>query len=293
MLSPDIIKQIRMIEFKAGHLVTEAMAGNYVSAFKGTGMEFEEVREYVPGDDVRTIDWNVTARMQVPYIKVHKEEREMTLMLMIDVSPSQRFSGSGRRKNELSADMAAVLAFLAIRNNDKVGLIAFSDHVESYIPPKKGRGHVWNIIRSVLTLEGSGKKTDISSALDFLGQMAKRRTTCFLISDFYAENFEKSLAVAARRHDMNCIRTVDPLEERYAEAGYVELEDAETGETMIVDAKSKRFQALFQDMQRRQDEARIKLFRRMGAGMFSLRSDGSVVDPLVKYLAERGSRRNR
>ena len=130
MLSPDIIKQIRMIEFKAGHLVTEAMAGNYVSAFKGTGMEFEEVREYVPGDDVRTIDWNVTARMQVPYIKVHKEEREMTLMLMIDVSPSQRFSGSGRRKNELSADMAAVLAFLAIRNNDKVGLIAFSDHIE-------------------------------------------------------------------------------------------------------------------------------------------------------------------
>jgi uncharacterized protein (DUF58 family) len=293
MLSPDIIRQIRMIEFKAGHLVTEAMAGSYVSAFKGTGMEFEEVREYVPGDDVRTIDWNVTARMQVPYIKVHKEEREMTLMLMIDVSPSQRFTGSGRRKNELSADMAAVLAFLAIRNNDKVGLIAFSDHVETFIPPKKGRGHVWNIIRTVLTLEGSGKKTDISCALDFLGRMAKRRTTCFLISDFYADNFEKSLAVAARRHDMNCIRTVDPLEEQYAAVGYVELEDAETGKTIIVDAKSKRFQTMFQDLQKKYEEERVKLFRRMGANMFSLRSDGSVVDPLVKFLAERGSRSRR
>lgn len=293
MLSPDIIRQIRMIEFKAGHLVTEAMAGSYVSAFKGTGMEFEEVREYVPGDDVRMIDWNVTARMQVPYIKVHKEEREMTLMLMIDVSPSQRFTGSGRRKNELSADMAAVLAFLAIRNNDKVGLIAFSDHVETFIPPKKGRGHVWNIIRTVLTLEGSGKKTDISCALDFLGRMAKRRTTCFLISDFYADNFEKSLAVAARRHDMNCIRTVDPLEEQYAAVGYVELEDAETGKTIIVDAKSKRFQTMFQDLQKKYEEDRVKLFRRMGANMFSLRSDGSVVDPLVKFLAERGSRSRR
>jgi uncharacterized protein (DUF58 family) len=293
MLSPDIIRQIRMIELKAGHLVTEAMAGSYVSAFKGTGMEFEEVREYVPGDDVRMIDWNVTARMHVPYIKVHKEEREMTLMLMIDVSPSQRFSGSGRRKNELSADMAAVLAFLAIRNNDKVGLIAFSDHVETFIPPKKGRGHVWNIIRTVLTLEGSGKKTDISCALDFLGRMAKRRTTCFLISDFYADNFEKSLAVAARRHDMNCIRTVDPLEEQYAAVGYVELEDAETGKTIIVDAKSKRFQTMFQDLQKKYEEDRVKLFRRMGANMFSLRSDGSVVDPLVKFLAERGSRSRR
>ena len=293
MLSPDIIRQIRMIEFKAGHVVTEAMAGNYVSAFKGTGMEFEEVREYVPGDDVRMIDWNVTARMQVPYIKVHKEEREMTLMLMIDVSPSQRFSGSGRRKNELSADMAAVLAFLAIRNNDKVGLIAFSDHVETYIPPKKGRGHVWNIIRSVLTIEGTGKKTDISCAIDFLGQTTKRRSTCFLISDFYSENFEKSLAVAAKRHDMNCIRTVDPLEEKYAAAGYIELEDAETGKTIIVDAKSKRFQKLFQDLQLSNAEARVKMLRRMGAGMFSLRSDGSVVDPLIKYLAERGRRRSR
>jgi uncharacterized protein (DUF58 family) len=293
MLSPDIIRQIRMIEFKAGHLVTEAMAGNYVSAFKGTGMEFEEVREYVPGDDVRLIDWNVTARMQIPYIKVHKEEREMTLMLMIDVSPSQRFSGSGRRKNELSADMAAVLAFLAIRNNDKVGLIAFSDHVEAYIPPKKGRGHVWNIIRSVLTIKGSGKRTDIGCALDFLGRMTKRRTTCFLISDFYAEQYEKSLAVAARRHDMNCIRTVDPLEEQYAAVGYVELEDAETGKTMIIDAKSRRFQELFRNLQKRSEEERVRQFRRMGAGMFDLRSDGSVVDPLVKYLAERGARRRR
>lgn len=293
MLSPEIIRQIRMIELKAGHLVTEAMAGNYISAFKGTGMEFEEVREYVPGDDVRLIDWNVTARAQAPYIKVHKEEREMTLMLMIDVSPSQRFSGKGRRKNELSADMAAVLAFLAIRNNDKVGMIAFSDHVEAYIPPQKGRGHVWNIIRSVLTIKGSGKRTDINCALEFLGRMTKRRTTCFLISDFYAEQYEKTLAVAARRHDMICIRTVDPLEDEFAAAGYVELEDAETGKTIIIDAKSRKFQTLFKDLQKRGNEERIRQFRKIGAGMFSLRSDGSVVDPLVKFLAERSFRRRR
>jgi uncharacterized protein (DUF58 family) len=291
MLSPEIIRQIRMIQFKAGHLVTEAMAGNYTSAFKGTGMEFEEVREYVPGDDVRAIDWNVTARMQAPFIKVHKEERELTLMLMIDVSPSQRFAGKGRKKNELTVEMAAVLAFLATRNNDKVGVIAFSDHVEHYIPPKKGRGHIWNIIRSVLTIEGTGRRTDIGCALDFMARMSKRRTTCFLISDFYSEEYERSMAIAARRHDLIAVRTVDPLEERYAEAGYVELEDAETGRTMIVDARSKRFQQLFPDLQRRSEEERVRRLRRLGVDSFTLRSDGSVVDPLIRFLAERGGRK--
>lgn len=291
MLSPEVIRQIRMIQFKAGHLVTEAMAGNYTSAFKGTGMEFEEVREYVPGDDVRSIDWNVSARMQAPFVKVHKEERELTLMLMIDVSPSQRFAGVGRKKSELTAEMAAVLAFLATRNNDKVGVITFSDHIESYIPPKKGRGHVWNIIRSVLTTEGSGKKTDIACALDFLAKTTKRRSTCFLISDFYAQDYERSLAIAARRHDLVCIKTVDPLEERFAEAGYVELEDAETGRSMIVDTRSPKFQKIYSDMQKKHDAERVRQLRRMGVDSFNLRSDGSVVDPLIKFLAERGGRR--
>ena len=187
MLSPEIIKQIRHIQFKAGHLVTDALAGEYSSAFKGLGMEFDKVREYTEGDDVRTIDWNVTARMNQPFVKVYREEREMTLMLMVDVSASLNFGTTRKFKNEIAAELAAILAFLATKNNDKVGLIVFSDHVEQFMPPQKGRAHIWRIIRAVLTHKSHGRTTDIKCAFDFLAKVSPRKSMCFLLSDFYCQ----------------------------------------------------------------------------------------------------------
>ncbi|TWW07836.1 DUF58 domain-containing protein, partial [Planctomyces bekefii] len=253
MLSPEVLKQIRGLELKAGHLVTEAMAGNYVSAFKGRGMEFDEVREYVPGDDIRSIDWNVTARMRQPFVKVLKEEREQTLMLMVDVSPSQMFGTTGRKKQEMAAEMAAVLAFLAIRNNDKVGLVVFSDHVEEFIPPKKGRGHVFRIISTVLTHQGSGKTTDINQALQYTMQMLNRKSLLFVISDFWAKGFEQQLKMAGRRHDVVCVRTLDPIEAELPRVGFLALRDLETGEEVIVDSSDREVGRRFMELVRKRD----------------------------------------
>lgn len=287
MLSADVLKQIKSLELRAGHLVTDALAGNYLSAFKGRGMEFDEVREYVPGDDVRTIDWNVTARMNAPFVKVMREERELTLMLMVDVSPSQSFGTVARAKREVAAELAAVLAFLATRNNDKVGLICFSDHVEQYIPPKKGRSHVWSIIRSVLTHEGKGKTTDITGALDFLGRVATRRAMSFLISDFWAQGYEKAMRLAGRRHDLVAVRIRDPLELQITAAGLISVQDLESGELLYLDLSDKRVRSQYTQRIQEEEQRLTHFLRRSGVGEITVHTGEPVVMPLVRYLRER------
>lgn len=287
MLSPDILKQIKTLELRAGHLVTDALAGNYLSAFKGRGMEFDEVREYVPGDDVRTIDWNVTARMNAPFVKVLREERELTLMLMVDVSASQSFGTVSRAKREVAAELAAVLAFLATRNNDKVGLICFSDHIEQFIPPKKGRGHVWNIIRSVLTHEGKGRRTDLAGTLDFLGKVTSRRAMAFLISDFWASDYERALRLTARRHDLIAVRVRDPKESSIPQSGLVSIQDLETGELLYLDLSHRKVRERYQAMME-EDERRLSgFFRRSGIGQITVQTGEPVVAPIGRYLRER------
>ena len=293
MLTAELIKQIRQIQLRAGHQVTEALAGNYLSAFKGRGMEFDEVREYVPGDDVRTIDWNVTARTSTPHVKVLREERELTLMLMVDASPSQGFGTGGRLKNEVAAELAAVLAFLAIRNSDKVGLMVFSDHVEHFIPPKKGRAHVWRLIQSVLTHEGSGATTDIATAVDQVANILRRRSVCFLISDFWADGYQKSLKTMARRHDVVCVRTKDPFEDGMIDAGVVVLQDAETGERHVVDSGDRQVRRRLEQLCQDHERELTGFFRREGIDHFSVTTGETVVGPLVRYMRARQQRQER
>lgn len=293
MLSQDILKQIKRIELAAGHSVTEALAGNYVSVFKGRGMEFDTVREYTPGDDVRTIDWNVTARMNHPFVKVHREERELTVMLVVDVSPSQRFGTGGKQKREVAAELAAVLAFMATRTGDKVGLVCFSDHVEAFIPPKKGRGHVWNIIRTVLTHEGAGGNTDIALALEHVRRVLKRRSMCFLISDFWAWGFEDALRLTARRHDIICARTFDQREMELPNAGVVAVQDAETGDLLTVDSGLRRAREGYEASVKARFADLTSVFRRAKVGSFQVGTAESVVTPLVSFLRERERRSRR
>jgi uncharacterized protein (DUF58 family) len=293
MLPSEVIKQIRRIQLRAGHQVTDALAGNYLSAFKGRGMDFDEVREYVPGDDVRSIDWNVTARMSAPYVKVLREERELTLMLMVDVSPSQAFGTLARPKREAAAELAAVLAFLATRNNDKVGLIVFSDHIEQYTPPMKGRAHVWSIIRSVLTHTGSGARTDIGGAVDYMTKIRARRSMCFLISDFWASGYERAIKIAGRRHDLICARIVDPRETELEAAGLVAFRDSETGEQLVIDTSDARVRREYAALAMARDAQLKQFFLKHRIDTFVVDTRQPVTTPLVSYLREREHRRGR
>ena len=299
MLSKELIKQIKHIQLRAGHMATEALSGEYVSAFKGQGMEFDEVREYIPGDDVRAIDWNVTARMNHPFIKVFREEREMTLLLAVDVSASQSFGSVAaagqkpRNKRLLTAEMAAVLAFLAIRNNDKVGLVAFSDHIELFIPPKKGRGHVWRIIREVMTHNDSRGQTDLAGAFEFVVRVLKRKSLVFFISDFLATDYEKALRLAAGRHDLVCVSVTDPLEEQFGGGGMVQVADAETGALTLVDTSSAAFRAAYQRNAKDRSQALALKLRALGVDHFRISTDKPLVDPLAEYMRFREKRRRR
>ena len=288
MLSKEIIAQIQRIQLKAGHLVTDALAGEYSSAFKGLGIELEKVREYLEGDDVRSIDWNVTARMNAPFVKVYKEEREQTVMLMIDVSSSLMFGTSGRFKNETAAELAAILAFLATKNNDKVGLLVFSDEVERYIPPQKGRAHIWRIIREVLTHKAKpGAGTDLKSACDFMARISKRKAMCFLLSDFYSEGFEKPLSQIAKRHDLVCVGIHDEREEFLLPQGIFSFEDAETGEILTVDSYNKSLRENFKMTQELEKKKLVKFFRKNKIGHFEVSTKSSPINPLVQYIRRR------
>jgi len=287
MISSELLKEIQAIQVKTSHLVNEIMAGEYVTAFKGRGMEFSEVREYQPGDDVRLIDWNVTARMGHPFIKEFREERELTVMLMVDVSSSGEFGSGSQLKKEVSAEIASIMAFAAIKNNDKVGLIVFSDKIEHYIPPKKGRAHIWNLIRTILNFKPEGRRTDLTLPLEYLLKVRKRKSSAFLISDFQASGYENSLKRARQKHDITAISITDPREIKLPEIGLVHLEDAETGETIVIDTGDKEMASRFHMQNKKERANRKKLFLSFGVDTIDIMTDGSLVEPIIRYFKMR------
>jgi len=291
MESPrDILKKIRRLEIKTKGLVEAAFAGQYRSVFKGRGMNFEEVREYAPGDEVRAIDWNVTARMGHPYIKKFTEERELTVMLIVDVSASGNYGSVHLSKRELAAEVACLLAFSAIRNNDKVGLILFSDHVELYIPPKKGRIHTLRLIREILFFEPEGKGTNIAVALNYLNRVSSHKSVAFLISDFQAGDYSKALSVTSRRHDLVAIPIIDPREESLPGIGIITLEDAETGEQIEVDTSDSTTRAAYLHII---DKRRTEVFaqlRRNRIDSISLRTNQDYLPALRTFFRQRERR---
>ncbi|MBR4505747.1 MAG: DUF58 domain-containing protein [Bacteroidales bacterium] len=286
-MNEDIIKKVRKIEIKARGLSQQMFSGEYHSAFKGRGMVFSEVREYQYGDDVRNIDWNVTARLAHPYVKVFEEERELTVMLLVDVSGSGRFGTNSQFKEELAAEVAATLAFSAISNNDKVGVLLFSDHIEKFIPPKKGRSHILRIIRELITFRPQSNGTDISQALGYFSNVIKRRCTAFLLSDFYDRNYSDALKLAAGKHDLVALRLVDRREERLEDLGLVKFYDPESTETLWVDtgsAEVRRAVDARTDELTRQTE---QTMRRYGIDMATLYTGEDFVKPLKNLLARR------
>jgi uncharacterized protein (DUF58 family) len=291
MISPELFKQIKAIQLRTSYLVNDVLAGEYTSAFKGRGMEFEEVREYKIGDDVRNIDWNVTARMHnVPYVKEFREERELTVMLLVDVSSSGQFGSHDKLKNEVAAEVASILAYAAIKSNDKVGLIVFSDKIEHYIPPKKGRSHIWRVIRSILTFKPEGSQTDISAPLEFLTKVAQRKTVSFLISDFIAEDFKKTMQMVKKKHDLIAVSVVDPRELELPTVGFIELEDAETGETILIDTYDNATTQGFKSLNERQLSERERFFRSLNVDHIMIRTDRSYIDPIVRFFLRREKR---
>ena len=290
-LPPELIARIRAIQIKTSHLVEDIMAGEYVSAFKGRGMEFEEVREYQPGDDIRTIDWNVTARMGHPYVKTFREERELTVLLVVDISASGLFGSIDRTKNEVAATVAAMLAWSAIRSNDRVGLLLFTDRVERYIPPKKGRGHVWQVIREVLQHRARHVNTDMEAALHFLNKVNRKRSVCFIMSDFLDQSYQAPMRLTAASHDVIAVSITDPRELELPEIGMIRLADAETGETMVVDTSKADFQKRFQRVVQEMNREREDVFRSIGVDHIPIRTDQDPVGPLLAYFRRRERRR--
>jgi uncharacterized protein (DUF58 family) len=265
MIPKEILKKVQRIQIRTKHMVNDVFAGQYHSVFKGQGMEFQEVREYIPGDEIRSIDWNVTARMGHPYVKKFREERELTVMLLVDISASHAFGSTPQMKKDLAAEIAAVLAFSAIQNNDRVGLVLFTDEVETYIPPKKGVAHVLRVIREVLYFQPRRKGTKIIPALDFLNRVTTRKTVCFLVSDFITrEDLKRALSVTGKRHDLISVLVADRREESWPRVGLVEWQDAETGERTIVDTSDHRTRRLLAERQARQRSDLLATFRSSG-----------------------------
>jgi uncharacterized protein (DUF58 family) len=289
-IPPEMLARIRRIEIRARRLVANRFLGEYHSVFRGRGIEFSEVRQYEPGDDVRAIDWNVTARMGAPYIKKYVEERELTVLLAVDVSASSTFTTTGMSKRELAAEVAATLAFSAAANNDRVGLVAFTDRVEEYVPPGNDRRHVLRIIRELLYLEPAGRATNIAAALAFLARVQKRRAIVFLLSDFFDEGYESQLRAAATRHEVVALTLGDPRDEEVPDAGLLDLEDVETGARVTVDTSDRRVRATYA---RRASEARARrrrAFAVAGVEEVVLRTDESYVAPLLRAFRARERR---
>jgi len=286
----DLLKKVKQIEISTRNVVNEVFSGEYHSVFKGRGMEFAEVREYQPGDDVRLIDWNVSARMGHPYIKIFEEERELTVMLLVDVSSSGNFGTATQFKREVAAELSAVLAFSAIKNNDKVGLIIFSDQIEKFIPPRKGKTHVLRVIREILFYKPREATTNINEALEFLSRVIKRKSTVFLISDFLAEDFKRSLQIANKKHDVIAISITDPREVALPDAGMIELEDAETGETIVIDTTSAQVRNDFHLKATDQQQRLKNLFQSIGIDHINIFTDQSYVEPINKFFKMRARR---
>jgi uncharacterized protein (DUF58 family) len=291
MIPREVLKKVRRIEISTRGLVNEVFSGEYHSVFKGRGMSFAEVREYQYGDDVRNIDWNVTARSGSPFVKVYEEERELTVMLLVDVSASGDFGTRERMKTEVAVEICALLAFSAIKNNDKVGLIIFSDRVEKLVPPRKGRRHVLRVLRELLYHEPQGRGTDVSTALEYLSHVQRKRAVTFLVSDFRDEGFERALAVAGRRHDLVAVRMGDVRERSLPAIGLLELEDPETGERVVVNTSDVRFRDSFERIDRSRRDALDRSFRRSKVDVIDIDTGEPYVRPLMRFFQERMRRR--
>ncbi|MFH0921225.1 MAG: DUF58 domain-containing protein [Fibrobacterota bacterium] len=288
MISSDLLRKIRRIEIRTRRIVNEVLSGEYQSAFKGRGMEFSEVREYVPGDEIRTIDWNVTARTGRPFVKIYKEERELTVLLIVDASRSHDFGTASRFKGETAAELCALLAFSAIKNNDKVGLIIFTSQIEKYVPPKKGRKHVLRVIRELLYFKPEKPGTDIPGALAFFNRTAKKRCVAFMVSDFMdAGDFRMALKVAGRKHDVITVSLSDPREAELPGLGLVELEDAETGKRLLLDTSDPHFQAVFKKRVADILEQRRLTFRQADVENIPVRTDRDYAEPLIAFFKKR------
>ncbi|MDF7798440.1 DUF58 domain-containing protein [Pontiellaceae bacterium B1224] len=288
----DLLKKVRRIQITTKHAVNDVFAGQYHSTFKGRGMEFDEVREYVPGDDIRSIDWNVTARSGAPHIKKFVEEREMTVMLVVDISASNLFGSGSQLKRDLAAEVAAVLAFSAIRNNDRIGLILFSEEVEKYIPPKKGTRHVLRLVREMLSHKPQGKGTNAVPALDYLNHISTRKNVTFLISDFmFSDNYEKLLKISARRHDLISVIIGDKREIAWPKIGLINWHDAETDETVLVDTSSKKVRAKLASDQQALSTSIDELHRKAGIDTIRLFAGESYDKQFIKFFRQRAQRR--
>lgn len=290
MIPKEILKKVRRIEITTRGLVNDVFSGEYQAVFKGRGMDFAEVREYHYGDDIRTIDWNVTAKTGRPYVKVFEEERELTVLFVVDVSASGDFGTVERMKGEIAVELCALLAFAAIKNNDKVGLILFSDRIEKFVPPRKGRSHALRVLRELLFFHPQGKGTDIAAAIDYLNHVARRRSVVFLVSDFLSKGFEKPLRIAARRHDLVAIRMSDPRESELPEVGLIELEDLESGERLLIDAGSS---AVRDAMRREAEDAKSRLeslFKRFKIDAVEIDASEPYFEPLVRFFRKRAKR---
>jgi uncharacterized protein (DUF58 family) len=290
MLPKEIITKIRRIEIRTKRLVNDVFSGEYQSIFKGRGMEFMEVREYQPGDDIRIIDWNVTARYGYPFVKKFKEERELTVIFLVDASSSGQFGTKDRLKEEIAAELCSVLAYSATKNNDKVGMVIFTDRIEKYIPPKKGRYHVLRLIREVLYFKPESKGTDINLALEFLGRVIKRKAIVFLISDFLSGEFEKLLRIANKKHDVIAIRITDPRELELPDVGFLELEDAETGEQILIDTTDPAVRRSFSDSAYRERSILDRTFRSMDLDNMQILTDKPYIEPLMGFFRLRARR---
>ncbi|MCA9411306.1 MAG: DUF58 domain-containing protein [Candidatus Omnitrophica bacterium] len=288
MLPKELIKKIRRIEIRTNRLVNDVLGGEYHSVFKGRGMEFDEVREYQIGDDVRTIDWNVTARTGTPHVKRFVEERELTVLLMVDASSSSHFGTTTRMKGEMIAELCALLAFSAIKNNDRVGLIIFTEDIELYVPPKKGKSHVLRLIRDLLYFRAKGRGTNITNALEFLQRVQKRKAVVFLVSDFLTdEAYRKPLAIANQRHDVISVSVSDPREVDIPPIGILELEDAETGEEIVIDTSDPDVREMFAEYARIEGEERQKTFRSLSVDSIDVNTGSDYVLPLINFFKRR------
>jgi uncharacterized protein (DUF58 family) len=291
MIPKELARKIRFIQIHTTKVVNDVLAGEYESVFKGRGMEFDEVREYQVGDDVRSIDWNVTARAGKPFVKKYREERELTVLFLVDLSASGSFGSVKETKSELAAELCALLAFAANRNNDKVGLIVFTDQVERFIPPCKGARHVLRVIREILTFRPRRARTDIAGALDYLGRVQSRRAVVFLISDFLAEGFEKSLRVLSRRHDVIAVFVADARESRLPDVGLVELEDAETGERVLIDTASREVRMRYESGALGRARALAEMLRSTGIDQISVETGRPYVSHMMAFFRNRERRR--
>ena len=288
METKDLLKKVRKIEIKTRRLSNNIFGGEYHSAFKGRGMTFSEVRNYQFGDDVRAIDWNVTARYNEPFVKVFEEERELTLMLLVDVSGSELFGTDYVLKKNIVTEISATLAFSALQNNDKVGLILFSDKVELYIPPSKGKTHVLRIIRELIEFKPLSKKTDIAEALQFFIGVIKKKSIAFILSDFLSDKYEKTLKICANKHDLTGVRIYDKMEERIPNMGIVPMIDQETDEVKLVDTSSSALRKKYQSFNMISSKRFNEVFSKNGAGTLNCRTDESYVKKLLSYFKKRG-----